>query len=200
MNLRLQFLNSPSGRRISLGTGFTLVVVILGILYVRWQPYRVANEFIQAIENRDARTLYRLATPQEKREFGLTEQGIRRILSQMFERPVKLHFLEEDSRWYTRLNGQPQLEQYPRWKDKTTDKPLWNANINRQVLSHVIVLKTEEGWRVNTGMFLWTTWRTHFGKMEGKKWSPSDKEAFVALAKKNGITGYYDTNGGQKNL
>jgi hypothetical protein len=145
-------------------------------------PVRVMKQFVKAVEQQDAAMVYRLAHPKEKKEFNLTEEGIRLALQETFgqwgtARPTKTTDLAE-----------------PRWPGYSIGLKAWGViwegspgrtlqgTASGRIWSYIEMEQTPEGWRVSVTAFLDAVYRSAWGEREGYT-------KYQALCRRAGIKG-----------
>lgn len=112
---------------------------------------KVANDFLNAVQSRDWRTVAKLIHPAEREKLGLTPEQIRRIgenlllpLQQRLRAPSGLRLTENP------FLPTPEEEQH--FKNSYFFRILRGDKEG----AFILVTKTKEGWRVNFSLFTYT--------------------------------------------
>ena len=131
-------------------------IVIVGWLILWWQnqkvPQDVALNFIEAIQRQDEKTVFSLIHPTEKQNLGLTEQRVKQLIQslalplwQRLGKPTDIKLAEN-----------PFMPSTPEEEIFFRDFRFFRIMRGDKEGALILVTKTNDGWRVNFSMFLYT--------------------------------------------
>jgi len=132
------------------------VIVIVGWLILWWQnqkvPQDVALNFIEAIQRQDEKTVFSLIHPTEKQNLGLTEQRVKQLIQslalplwQRLGKPTDIKLVEN-----------PFMPSTPEEEIFFRNFRFFRIMRGDKEGALILVTKTNEGYRVNFSMFLYT--------------------------------------------
>ncbi len=132
------------------------VIAILGWLILRWQnqkvPHSIAFKFVEAIQNQDEKIVFSLIHPFEKQQLRLTEQKVKQLL-QLLVSPLWQRLGKPTD---IKLAENPFMPSTPEEEFFFRDFRFFRLMRGEKEGAVVLVTKTQEGWRVNFSMFLYT--------------------------------------------
>jgi hypothetical protein len=171
-----------------------VAICLAGYGYYRWSaPYWLMRRFVGAVERKDARTIYELSDPRERREARVTPAAVALMLDRVLPDPIRaadeVHDPGIPGGWHGGPDGR-QCQWIVYWSDPRTGRALPGKAVTMrpQLGSTVVVKPTPEGWRVLVGVFFLGTCQHRWGPRPGNI-------EFVKASTQAGMTGYVHMQG-----
>ncbi len=137
--------------------------------YQEFVKGRLADRFLQAVLNKDGKTLCDLTAPEDREELGLTPEKAAAVVERLFA------LLGEAKPLRVEKEPVPENAAFPEervwqvyWGDKTTGKPLPGAlNPEKGLFSNVLVVVVKSGFWVDFYGFIYSTCCARWGRDRG---------------------------------